>query len=140
MRFSHPRFSTVPTAPKRTRPLVLEPLGAALVAMLLALAAILYPLPASAAPPVDPTKFQQVTLAKGVAEVGEPMSLAVLPDRSVLHTARDGTLRRHRRRRQHHGRRQPPRLHPRRGGPAGRRASTRASPPTGSSTSTTRRR
>ncbi|WP_394437503.1 PQQ-dependent sugar dehydrogenase [Streptomyces sp. SGAir0957] len=38
--------------------------------------------------------FQQVTLAKGVAETGEPMTLAVLPDRSVLHTSRDGTLRR----------------------------------------------
>jgi glucose/arabinose dehydrogenase len=38
--------------------------------------------------------FQQVTLAKGVDEVGEPMSLAVLPDRSVVHTARNGTLRR----------------------------------------------
>ncbi|MFF9166092.1 MULTISPECIES: PQQ-dependent sugar dehydrogenase [unclassified Streptomyces] len=37
--------------------------------------------------------FQQVTLAKGEAEVGEPMSLAVLPDRSVLHTSRDGELR-----------------------------------------------
>jgi len=38
-------------------------------------------------------QFQQVTLAKGAAETGEPMSLAVLPDRSVLHTSRDGTLR-----------------------------------------------
>ncbi|WP_345942296.1 PQQ-dependent sugar dehydrogenase [Streptomyces sp. SID2888] len=37
--------------------------------------------------------FQQVTLAKGEAEVGEPMSLAVLPDRSVLHTSRSGELR-----------------------------------------------
>ncbi|QBJ88892.1 carbohydrate-binding protein [Streptomyces seoulensis] len=37
--------------------------------------------------------FQQVTLARGEAEVGEPMSLAVLPDRSVLHTSRDGELR-----------------------------------------------
>ncbi|PCG84457.1 glycosyl hydrolase [Streptomyces sp. WZ.A104] len=37
--------------------------------------------------------FQQVTLAKGVAETGEPMSLAVLPDRSVLHTSRGGELR-----------------------------------------------
>ncbi|MFE0455217.1 PQQ-dependent sugar dehydrogenase [Streptomyces sp. NPDC058914] len=45
-------------------------------------------LPAAAA-----VEFQQVTLAKGVAETGEPMTLAVLPDRSVLHTARDGTLR-----------------------------------------------
>uniref|UniRef100_UPI001F25A411 PQQ-dependent sugar dehydrogenase n=1 Tax=Streptomyces venezuelae TaxID=54571 RepID=UPI001F25A411 len=39
-------------------------------------------------------EFQQVTLAKGGAEVGEPMSLAVLPDRSVLHTSRNGELRR----------------------------------------------
>ncbi|MEV4947081.1 lectin [Streptomyces sp. NPDC053755] len=38
-------------------------------------------------------EFQQVTLAKGVAETGEPMTLAVLPDRGVLHTSRDGTLR-----------------------------------------------
>ncbi|MCZ9351994.1 PQQ-dependent sugar dehydrogenase [Streptomyces mutabilis] len=38
-------------------------------------------------------EFQQVTLAKGVAETGEPMTLAILPDRSVLHTSRDGTLR-----------------------------------------------
>ncbi|PPS72641.1 PQQ-dependent sugar dehydrogenase, partial [Streptomyces sp. 46] len=38
-------------------------------------------------------QFQQVPLAKGEPETGEPMSLAVLPDRSVLHTSRDGTLR-----------------------------------------------
>jgi glucose/arabinose dehydrogenase/PKD repeat protein len=38
-------------------------------------------------------QFQQVTLAKGEPEVGEPMTLAVLPDRSVLHTSRDGTIR-----------------------------------------------
>jgi glucose/arabinose dehydrogenase len=50
--------------------------------------------PAQAHPVIDPAAFQQVTLAKGVAEMGEPMSLAVLPDRSVLHTARNGTLRR----------------------------------------------
>ncbi|MFF0383063.1 PQQ-dependent sugar dehydrogenase [Streptomyces sp. NPDC004286] len=37
--------------------------------------------------------FQQVTLARGETEVGEPMSLAVLPDRSVLHTSRSGELR-----------------------------------------------
>ena len=47
-----------------------------------------------AAAVINPADFQQVTLAKGVAETGEPMSLAVLPDRSVLHTARNGTLRR----------------------------------------------
>lgn len=39
------------------------------------------------------SEFQQVTLAKGVEEMGEPMTMAVLPDRSVLHTAREGTLR-----------------------------------------------
>ncbi|MFG1874697.1 PQQ-dependent sugar dehydrogenase [Sphaerisporangium sp. NPDC049003] len=61
-------------------------------ATLLALALIAQPLPAHAAP-VDPAQFQQVTLAKGVAEVGEPMSMAVMPDRSVVHTARDGTVR-----------------------------------------------
>ncbi|MFG3102368.1 PQQ-dependent sugar dehydrogenase [Streptomyces sp. NPDC048182] len=45
------------------------------------------------APPAAAEDFQQVTLAKGEPEVGEPMSLAVLPDRSVLHTSRDGELR-----------------------------------------------
>ncbi|WP_049575985.1 PQQ-dependent sugar dehydrogenase [Streptomyces sp. SBT349] len=44
-------------------------------------------------PQTAAAEFQQVTLAKGEAEMGEPMSLAVLPDRSVLHTARNGTLR-----------------------------------------------
>ncbi|WP_461063769.1 PQQ-dependent sugar dehydrogenase [Streptomyces pseudoechinosporeus] len=48
--------------------------------------------PAAAAEPTA-EDFQQVTLAKGEPEVGEPMSLAVLPDRSVLHTSRDGELR-----------------------------------------------
>ncbi|MFI2236305.1 PQQ-dependent sugar dehydrogenase [Streptomyces chrestomyceticus] len=48
--------------------------------------------PAQAAPAAV-EDFQQVTLAKGEPEMGEPMSLAVLPDRSVLHTSRDGTVR-----------------------------------------------
>jgi glucose/arabinose dehydrogenase/PKD repeat protein len=43
------------------------------------------------APPVA-TDFDQITLAKGAAEMGEPMNMAVLPDGSVLHTARDGRL------------------------------------------------
>ncbi|WP_249125910.1 PQQ-dependent sugar dehydrogenase [Streptomyces sp. A2-16] len=47
----------------------------------------------AAAEAVAAEDFQQVTLAKGEPEVGEPMSLAVLPDRSVLHTSRDGELR-----------------------------------------------
>ncbi|WP_181160412.1 PQQ-dependent sugar dehydrogenase [Streptomyces solincola] len=60
------------------------------------------PSPATASAPAHTTarpaaaaaeEFQQVTLAKGVAETGEPMTMAVLPDRSVLHTSRDGTLR-----------------------------------------------
>ncbi|MCZ7456970.1 ThuA domain-containing protein [Streptomyces sp. WMMC940] len=49
--------------------------------------------PADDAAPAAAEEFQQVTLAKGEPEVGEPMSLAVLPDRSVLHTSRDGELR-----------------------------------------------
>ncbi|MCM4078117.1 PQQ-dependent sugar dehydrogenase [Paractinoplanes hotanensis] len=48
----------------------------------------------AAAHPVDAADFQQVELARGVGELGEPMSMAVLPDRSVLHTARNGVLRR----------------------------------------------
>ncbi|MGW0311105.1 ThuA domain-containing protein [Streptomyces flavidovirens] len=47
----------------------------------------------SAAESAAAEDFQQVTLAKGEPETGEPMSLAVLPDRSVLHTSRDGELR-----------------------------------------------
>ncbi|MEU4769366.1 PQQ-dependent sugar dehydrogenase [Actinosynnema sp. NPDC023794] len=50
--------------------------------------------PPAAAHPVNAADFQQVELARGVGEVGEPMTLAVLPDRSVLHTARNGTVRR----------------------------------------------
>jgi glucose/arabinose dehydrogenase len=50
--------------------------------------------PAEAHTAINPADWQQIELARGVAEVGEPMSLAVLPDRSVLHTARNGTLRR----------------------------------------------
>ena len=34
-----------------------------------------------------------MTLAKGVAETGEPMGLTVLPNRGVLHTSRDGVVR-----------------------------------------------
>ncbi|MER5769386.1 ThuA domain-containing protein [Streptomyces sp. NPDC001985] len=48
---------------------------------------------AESAPDPAAEEFQQVTLAKGAAETGEPISLAVLPDRSVLHTSRNGELR-----------------------------------------------
>ncbi|MGP3966651.1 PQQ-dependent sugar dehydrogenase [Streptomyces sp. 6N223] len=66
---------------------------------LLATAGALTALSAASAEPAETgdarqaSAFQQVTLAKGGEEMGEPMHLAVLPDRSVLHTARDGTLR-----------------------------------------------
>ncbi|GAA5116469.1 hypothetical protein GCM10023339_25180 [Alloalcanivorax gelatiniphagus] len=42
-------------------------------------------------PPSD-ASFEQVTLAKGVDKVGEPMSISVLPDGRVLHNARDGRI------------------------------------------------
>ncbi|MEU1027797.1 PQQ-dependent sugar dehydrogenase [Streptomyces mirabilis] len=66
---------------------------------LLAAASLTLTAPPAGAAVADPGNtaaaedFQQVTLAKGEPEVGEPMSLAVLPDRSVLHTSRDGELR-----------------------------------------------
>ncbi|HET9141483.1 hypothetical protein, partial [Actinophytocola sp.] len=69
-------------------------LSAALLVAAGTVAATLTTPPAAAAHPVNPTDFQQVELARGVGEMGEPISLAVLPDRSVLHTARSGTLRR----------------------------------------------
>ncbi|MFF3286355.1 ThuA domain-containing protein [Streptomyces sp. NPDC003023] len=69
--------------------------GGLLAATSLALTA---PTTASAADPeaavsAAAEEFQQITLAKGGEETGEPMSLAVLPDRSVLHTSRSGELR-----------------------------------------------
>ncbi|MGH3879423.1 MAG: carbohydrate-binding protein [Actinophytocola sp.] len=42
---------------------------------------------------IPPEDYQQVSLASGGGELGEAMSLAVLPNRSVVHTARDGTVR-----------------------------------------------
>ncbi|MGW6054356.1 carbohydrate-binding protein [Streptomyces sp. NPDC055189] len=68
--------------------------------LLTALALMLSGLTATAAVPagadargIPAADYQQVQLATGAAELGEAMSLTVLPDRSVLHTARDGTLR-----------------------------------------------
>ncbi|WP_204286296.1 carbohydrate-binding protein [Microbispora amethystogenes] len=49
--------------------------------------------PAVHASTIPASDYQQISLASGGAELGEPMSLAVLPDRSVIHTARDGTVR-----------------------------------------------
>ncbi|UYQ66178.1 PQQ-dependent sugar dehydrogenase [Streptomyces peucetius] len=76
--------------------------AAGALAALLSAALLISTAPAAATPSTTPPspaaqptaeEFQQVTLAKGVAETGEPMTMAVLPDRSVLHTSRDGTLR-----------------------------------------------
>jgi cytochrome c len=41
--------------------------------------------------PVD-EDFDQITLAKGEPSTGEPIAIAVLPDRSVIHTSRDGRV------------------------------------------------
>ncbi|GAA3846640.1 lectin [Sphaerisporangium flaviroseum] len=49
--------------------------------------------PAAHASVIPASDYQQVNLATGGAELGEAMSLAVLPNRSVVHTARDGTVR-----------------------------------------------
>ncbi|GAB3985736.1 PQQ-dependent sugar dehydrogenase [Plantactinospora veratri] len=68
--------------------------GAALLLAATTLPAVIAPATPAVAHPINASDFQQVTLARGVAEVGEPMTIAVLPDRSVLHTARNGTLRR----------------------------------------------
>ncbi|MEU8272090.1 carbohydrate-binding protein [Sphaerisporangium sp. NPDC049002] len=48
---------------------------------------------AAGASVIPASDYQQVSLATGGAALGEAMSLAVLPNRSVIHTARDGTVR-----------------------------------------------
>ncbi|TDC32970.1 carbohydrate-binding protein, partial [Micromonospora sp. KC213] len=68
--------------------------GSALLLAAATLVAALATTPPASAHPINAADFQQVQLARGVSEVGEPMSLAILPDRSVLHTARNGTVRR----------------------------------------------
>ncbi|MFE9909887.1 PQQ-dependent sugar dehydrogenase [Streptomyces clavifer] len=70
-----------------------RPLAALVCTLLIAAGALTAQQTPAEAAPAAAEEFQQVTLAKGVAETGEPMTLAVLPDRSVLHTSRDGTLR-----------------------------------------------
>ncbi|MEU3795455.1 PQQ-dependent sugar dehydrogenase [Streptomyces fructofermentans] len=92
-------MGTIRTTGLRRRPRVRRTLALLTGAILAGASLTLTTPPAGAAvadPPAAPAAaedFQQVTLAKGEAEVGEPMSLAVLPDRSVLHTSRDGELR-----------------------------------------------
>jgi glucose/arabinose dehydrogenase len=73
-------------------------ISAAISAAVLAAGAVVAALTTAAAPAaahaVNAADFQQIELARGVPEMGEPMSLVVLPDRSVLHTARNGVVRR----------------------------------------------
>jgi glucose/arabinose dehydrogenase/PKD repeat protein len=65
-----------------------------LLAAFVVSAAVLAPIPAATAGSViPPGDYQQVQLALGSNELGEAMSLAILPNRSVVHTARDGTVR-----------------------------------------------
>src|SRR5437868_6218022 len=60
-----------------------RPMGAALLLVSAGITTLLAPAtPAAAA--INAADFQQVTLAKGEAEVGEPLTISVLPDRSVL--------------------------------------------------------
>ena len=64
-----------------------------LVAAILIATMAAVPPAAHAGSVIPPGDYQQVSLASGGGELGEAMSLAVLPDRSVVHTARDGTVR-----------------------------------------------
>ncbi|GGO18454.1 PQQ-dependent sugar dehydrogenase [Micromonospora parathelypteridis] len=78
----------MPSYPRRW-PRVLVAAVTTVASVALAVAA-----PSTAQAAVIPASdYQQVKLATGSAELGEAMSLAVLPNRSVLHTARNGVLR-----------------------------------------------
>ncbi|PRX97123.1 PQQ-dependent sugar dehydrogenase [Allonocardiopsis opalescens] len=73
-------------------------LGAVLLALTAAAAPSAYAHPGhdhgdAAAPLAPPEDFQQVTLAIGEPEMGEPMGLDILPDGTAVHTSRDGTVR-----------------------------------------------
>ncbi|MFC6016016.1 PQQ-dependent sugar dehydrogenase [Plantactinospora solaniradicis] len=74
----------------RRRARLLVAVGTTVASVALAVAAA----PSAAqADPIPAADYQQVALATGSAELGEAMSLAVLPNRSVVHTARNGTVR-----------------------------------------------
>jgi hypothetical protein len=47
---------------------------------------------ASAQSPPAESEFEVTTLARGADKTGEPIAMAVLPDRRVLHTSRDGRV------------------------------------------------
>lgn len=73
---------------KRTRTRLIAAAGAA--AMLATALVTVAPAVAHDHDPIDWDDFDKVTLT---TEVGEPMSMAVLPDRRVLHTNRQGQIR-----------------------------------------------
>jgi glucose/arabinose dehydrogenase len=56
------------------------------------LLALALAVPASAQEPPPESDFDVITLARGADKTGEPIALAVLPDRRVLHTSRDGRV------------------------------------------------
>ena len=88
-------------------------------ALVLSVLVLVAPARAQEAPP--DSDFQVTTLAKGADKTGEPIAMAVLPDRSVLHTSRDGRVWRTTAERDDVARRHDPRLLARRGRPAGHR-------------------
>ena len=59
--------------------------------MVCSLSAVLTASAAAQSPPAD-NEFEVTTLAKGGDKTGEPIAMAVLPDRRVLHTSRDGRV------------------------------------------------
>ncbi|GAA3747336.1 glucose/arabinose dehydrogenase [Spinactinospora alkalitolerans] len=59
-------------------------------AILLSAFAIALPATANAAPATDWNNYERITLTKSV---GEPVDMAILPDKRILHTARDGDVR-----------------------------------------------
>ncbi|GLX93275.1 carbohydrate-binding protein [Herbidospora sp. NBRC 101105] len=65
---------------------------AALTTLLVTMGVVVAP-PSAHAADIPASDYQQVALATGPGELGEAMSLAVLPNRSVLHTARGGQVR-----------------------------------------------
>ncbi|MGW4247427.1 PQQ-dependent sugar dehydrogenase, partial [Nocardia sp. NPDC004722] len=66
------------------------------LALFAALAAILISVVAlpTATAAIDPAEFAQVQLARGGGTMGEPIAIALLPDDSVLHIDRAGSLHR----------------------------------------------
>ncbi|MDQ0822881.1 cytochrome c [Arthrobacter sp. V4I6] len=70
-------------------------LGGTLAALLAVVSSPLWAAPSTAeatVPPLPLGQFEQVTLAMGSEDAGEPIGLAVLPNGDALHTSRDGRV------------------------------------------------